>query len=317
MMASPVSTSISAASDILVTGGTGFLGRVLVNRLMSAGHTVRILSRTGIRSENPRLRPIRGDLTSTGDLREAMRGVAAVFHCAAERTKIDLMSAVNVTGTKLVFELAAEMRVGYFCHLSSVGVIGKVTRSVVDEDSPCNPMNRYEETKLAAENIVRLGIDSGHVVILRPTNIFGSETLRPLLENSWSARLRLFLRGSEFAHLVYVEDVVAAAVHRMLSPVKTGVETFIVSSDEDGLNTHADVQSSLARLVRGSPRSLGISAPLFIPYWMRRIKHGSTNWGDVIYLSRRLRTAGFEFPFGLQAGLNRAVTLIDDLRAAR
>jgi nucleoside-diphosphate-sugar epimerase len=299
-------------SAILVTGGTGFVGRSLVGKLVAGGQTVRILSRSGNSPEHPSISVCRGDLTSYKDLKAAIEGCKVVFHCAAEKADEDMMMAVNVTATRNLFELSSDMRIRYFCHLSSVGVIGKTRLRLVDESAACNPMNEYEATKLAAEEIVRRGLDEGRVVILRPTNIFGPETLRPMLRQSFLSQVRAFLKGNECAHLVYVEDVVAAAMCWMQTAPAKAVETFIVSSDEESGNAHRDIQTLLASRVQTAPHPAKLSAPLFAPYCARLLRHGKTNYGDVIYSSSKIRRAGFNFPYGLRAGINDALNALLD-----
>jgi nucleoside-diphosphate-sugar epimerase len=240
-------------------------------------------------------------------LKAALNGCKAVFHCAAEKTDEDVMTAVNVTATRNLFELSRDMRIRYFCHLSSVGVIGRTRLTEVDESTACSPMNEYEATKLAAEQIVRGGLGDGRVVILRPTNIFGPATLRRMLQRSFRSQVRAFLRGNERAHLVYIDDVVAAAVYWMQAAPANATEAFIVSSDEEPGNTHRDIQAFLASRVPTAPSPPKLSAPLFMPYCARLLRHGKTNYGDVIYSSGKLRRAGFAFPFGLQAGLDDAL----------
>jgi len=312
------STQVPAdTSRILVTGGTGFVGRSLVNELVAGGSSVRILSRGETTSEHPRISVCRGDLTSPRDLQAAMQGCVAVFHCAAEKTNEDVMTAVNVTATKRLLDLATDLRVRYFCHLSSVGVIGRTRLKLVDETAECNPTNRYEATKLAAEEIVREGLGEGRVVILRPTNVFGADTLRSMLQKSLRSRFRAFLKGNECAHLVYIKDVVAAAVCWMHAPADGSVETFIISSDEESGNAHRDIQALLASRIDTAPHPCGVSAPISVPYLARRFRHGKTNYGDVLYSSRKISRAGFSFPFGLKAGLNDALNALLESRIVR
>jgi hypothetical protein len=90
------------------------------------------------------------------------------------------------------------------------------------------------------------------------------------------------------------------------------VETYNVSSDEEFGGTYRQAQAFLASIVDGAPRPLAVAAPLFIPYCLRRIRHGITNYGDVIYSSRKLREAGFHFPFGLRAGLTQVAGALRD-----
>ena len=270
---------------------------------------MRIISRRDDYPVPPGVSIYRGDVTDANDLAAAMQGCDAVFHCAAETRDSVSMVAVNVTATRLLFDTACDLQVGFFCHLSSVGVIGKTQAKVVDESARCNPMNRYEQTKLAAEEIVSRGLPGGRVVILRPTNIFGPETLGPWLQNSIRSRARMLLTGRERSHLVYVEDVAAAAVHCLQPSGLRGVDTFIVSTDEEPGNTNREAQAALASMIETAPGPSRISAPLWIPYFGRLIRHGNSNRGDVVYSSSRLRQAGFHIPYGLRNGLADAVSL--------
>lgn len=292
---------------ILVTGGTGFVGRSLVNKLVAGGLSARVLSRSGNNSGHPRISVYRGDLTRLNDLKAVVQGCDVIFHCAAEKTDETIMAAVNVTATKQLLELARDRRIRYFCHLSSVGVIGRTRLRLVDESTACNPINQYEATKLAAEEIVGEGLGDGRVVILRPTNIFGAETLRPMLRRSFRSRIHAFLKGNESAHFVYIKDVVAAAMHWIQAPPEKPVETYIVSSDEESGNANRDIQALLSSRMHTAPHPPTMSAPLFLPYCARLLRHGRSNYGDVIYSSRKIHQAGFCFPFGLEAGLNDAI----------
>jgi nucleoside-diphosphate-sugar epimerase len=300
---------------ILVTGGTGFVGRSLVNTLVAEGLSARVLSRSGSNPGHPRISVYRGDLTNLDDLKAVVQGCKVIFHCAAEKTNEKKMAAVNVTATKQLLELARDRRIRYFCHLSSVGVIGRTRLKLVDESTACNPTNRYEATKLAAEEIVGDGLGDGRVVILRPTNIFGAETLRPMLRRSLRSRIRASLIGNESAHFVYIKDVVAAAMYWIQAPSERSVGTYIVSSDEESGNANRDIQALLSSRMHTAPDPPIISAPLFLPYCARLLRHGRSNYGDVVYSSRKIRQAGFCFPFGLKAGLNDAVDGLLESRA--
>lgn len=306
----------SDSLNIFTTGGTGFLGQSVVRRLVAIGRSVQIISRRGNPPAHPGVSVHRGDIRSLKDLRTAMRGCDAVFHCAAEKNDVATMRATNVAATRLLFDMACELQVRFFCHFSSVGVVGRTRSKIVDEDAPCNPMNLYEETKLAAEEIVSQGLPSGNVVILRPTNVFGAATLERWLQRSIRVRARLFLKGYENSHLVYVEDVAAAAVYWLQASSQKHVDTFIVSSDEERGNTHREVQRWLASKIHTAPRPFRISAPLFAPHCARLIRHGSSNFGDVVYSSRKLCQAGFRFPYGLRKGLDEAVSLLPRRTAA-
>jgi nucleoside-diphosphate-sugar epimerase len=300
---------VSADSpSILTTGGTGLVGRSIVRQLSAAGQSVRVITRGDGCPTLPGVSIWRGDATSVEDVTSAMRGCQAVFHCAAEKHDRVRMAAVNIAATKLLLDVACDLKVRLFCHLSSAAVIGRTGSRIVDEDAPCNPMSHYAETKLAAEEIVRRGLPGGRVVILRPTSIFGPESLAPWLRDSLGSRVRAFMNGRERAHMIYVEDVADAAVHWLWTSSGACVETFILSSDEEPGNTNHDVQVALASMLETATPPCRFSAPLWVPRFARVIRHGHGILGR-IYSSRRLHRTGYRFPFGLRNGLCDAVRL--------
>jgi nucleoside-diphosphate-sugar epimerase len=253
---------------------------------------------------------IRGDITRLEDLRAAIQDCTAVFHCAAEKADRRKMMATNVSATRLLLDLALDSRVDFFCHMSSVGVVGKTSERIVGESAPCNPMNLYEETKLEAEQAVGRGLAGARVVILRPTNIFGTHTLLPWLKSSLSSKARLWLQGRENAHLVYVQDVAAAAAFLWQAGIKKPAETFIVSSDEESGGTHREARTLFASTIGITMHPFAFAAPLFVPYCLRLMRNGVANYGDVIYSSGKLRAKGFHFPFGMRAGLIHAAGML-------
>ncbi len=295
------------AADVLVTGGSGLVGRWLVRSLLEAGRRVRVLSRVTRPAGQPGASSYVGDLTTGGGLTEAVRGCSAVFHCAAEKRAVDAMEAVNVRGTTTLFELADDAGVELFCHLSSVGVIGKTNQLVADEATPCSPMNAYETTKLAAERVVSRGLRRGRVVILRPTNVFDASTLGGLLDRSLPARIKWFLKGQESSHFVYVKDVAAAGAFFLDYRPAAPVETFIVSCDEEPRVAYREIQAIAATALASSPRPVRASAPAAVPYWIRRLRLGDTNLGNIVYSSRKLRAAGFNPPYGIEGGVRDAL----------
>ncbi|MGW8555499.1 SDR family oxidoreductase [Streptomyces tubercidicus] len=126
-------------ATILVTGGTGTLGRPLVHRLLDDGHDVRSLSRhphTG--RERPRPHSYAVDLRDGTGLPEALAGVDAIVHCASSPTGGDMEAAGRLV------QAAKAARVPHLVYISIVGV----------DRVPL----RYYRTKLAVERLIE---DSG------------------------------------------------------------------------------------------------------------------------------------------------------------
>ncbi len=151
-----------AALKAYVTGGTGFIGRRLVNRLLETGWYVRALALESDRTHLPsheNLEVIVGDVTKPESLRDTMQDMDAVFHAAALveswiRDPRDYVR-VNVEGTRHMIDEALRAAVPRFLFTSSMSGIGVTPGSVMREDSPPGrTFGPYEESKAAAERLV-------------------------------------------------------------------------------------------------------------------------------------------------------------------
>ncbi len=120
-------------NEVLVTGGTGSLGRRVVDRLRAAGRDVRVLSRGG------RPDTIKGDLSTGAGLEEAVRGVDAIVHCASNPLR--KMRQTDVGGTEHLLQAAARANVAHVVYISIVGV-------------DRNPYYPYYRVKLDAERLI-------------------------------------------------------------------------------------------------------------------------------------------------------------------
>src|SRR5262245_45750287 len=131
---------MASPSVVLVTGGAGFIGSHLVERLLAEGHRVRVLDNfsTGSRDNlsfargNRRLEVIRGDLRNRETVERAVRGAATVFHQAAMRSVPRSVAdplgcnAANVTGTLHILHTAArQKRKPRIVYASSSSVYGE------------------------------------------------------------------------------------------------------------------------------------------------------------------------------------------------
>ncbi len=174
-------------SNVLVTGGAGFIGSHLARRLAGEGHEVRVLDNfaTG-RRENlapiaGRVRLIEADIRDAAAVREAARGVETVFHQAAlgsvPRSLDDPATthAVNVTGTLNVLIAAREAKARRVVYASSSSVYGPSSEFPQREDQPVRPLSPYAVSKLAGEcYTVAFAKSYGmETVALRYFNVFG------------------------------------------------------------------------------------------------------------------------------------------------
>lgn len=107
-------------SRVLVTGGTGMLGRRLVGRLTAAGRQVRVMSRHVVASPSPSVETVVADLMTGEHLDSALDGVTTVIHAASQ--PVGRTEQVDVDGTRLLLECARAARVSHFIYVSIVGI---------------------------------------------------------------------------------------------------------------------------------------------------------------------------------------------------
>ncbi|NLW91118.1 MAG: NAD-dependent epimerase/dehydratase family protein [Syntrophomonadaceae bacterium] len=202
---------------IFLTGATGFVGRHILASLLENDADVIALTRKNqsdvlekINNSYPnRLKVVYGDLTNKIDMPEE---VTTIYHCAGVILNEEQMQAVNVEGTRRMVE-AALVRGCRLIHLSSAGVVGKTKDHLIDENTACNPYNKYEQSKYEAEKIVLDGIKRGlKAQILRPTTIIG--TGRAENQDSILQMFRTIKRGwyrnigNGLHNLIHVNEVV-------------------------------------------------------------------------------------------------------------
>lgn len=123
--------------NVLVTGGTGALGRQVVMQLREAGHRARILTR----HPAGHVDAVEGDLATGHGLLKAVRGMDAIIHAGSATRELFKGRATDVLGTRRLLALAREARIGHFVYVSIVGMEGVAYP--------------YYRTKLATEAVVR------------------------------------------------------------------------------------------------------------------------------------------------------------------
>ena len=163
---------------VAITGGTGFIGKKLVARLVERGDTVRLLTRQPeVSVQSSRVKILACDLVSAGvnELSAMLDGVDVLYHCAGQLTNTQAMGALHVDATRKLVA-AASGRVGHWVQLSSVGVYGQVRDGFITEEAALNPAGQYEITKTESDRIVIDGANRGgySFSILRPSNVFGA-----------------------------------------------------------------------------------------------------------------------------------------------
>lgn len=201
-----------------VTGGTGFVGSHLVERLMAGPHAVTCLVRSRAKAERLFEARVPGLVVGTLDddraLRGALEGAEVVFHVAgltAARSRAEFFE-VNEGGTRRLLSLVPPS-VRRIVHVSSLAAAGPSPRGRQHQgDEPEHPVTHYGASKLAGERAVR----DGRVpwTIVRPPSVYGPRDTEFLRVFRLTKRgvAPVFGDGSQELSLVYVEDLVRALI---------------------------------------------------------------------------------------------------------
>jgi dihydroflavonol-4-reductase len=245
-------------TEVLVTGGSGFVGGALVARLLAEGRTVRALARSeraAAALNRAGADTVRGDLGDAGSLARAMRGCDLIFHaggvnamCLRDPTE---MMRTNVEGSANVVRAAAEAGVARVVHTSSAAAIGEASGAVGREDSPHRGsfLSRYEESKYRSEReVLALGRELGvEVVSVNPSSVQGPG------RTGGSARLLLDLMNGRlpivdtFLSIVDVDDCTEG--HLLAAERGRAGERYLLS----GVTLHTRHAVGLLRAETGRP----------------------------------------------------------------
>jgi dTDP-glucose 4,6-dehydratase len=261
---------------ILVTGGAGFIGSNFVRHVLAAhaGDSVVNLDKLTYAGNlenlrdvepDPRYRFVRGDICDARVVREAMAGVDAVVHMAAEthvdksNLGADAFLRTNVLGTFTLLEAARALQIERFVAVSTDEVYGSIAAGAARESDPLNPSNPYAAAKAAADLLARAYWQTHRlpVVITRSSNNFGPyqypEKVIPLfVTNALEDRpLPLYGDGGNVRDWLYVEDN-CAAIDLVLRRGRTG-EIYNIGGGNEVDN--ATLARDILRLL-GKPESL-------------------------------------------------------------
>jgi dihydroflavonol-4-reductase len=237
-------------SPVLVTGATGFMGRVLVARLLAEGRAVRVLERRPSDAfDGLSVERVTGDVTQPETLPAACAGADAVFNLAGvlsyDAKDEARLQAVNVDGLENVLAAARQAGSGRVVQVSSVAAVGYTedTARPQHEDSPFPEgawRNRYARVKRLGEEVVLRAVAEGQdVVMVCPGFLLGAGDVNRIntfvVEEYLRGRLRTTVAGGVSS--VDVRDVAEG----LLAAERQGVSgrRYILTS-EDGNLSHRE-----------------------------------------------------------------------------
>jgi UDP-glucose 4-epimerase len=241
-------------TKVLVTGGAGFIGSHLVDRLVDEGYDVRVidnlysgkLENIERHIKNSKVDFVKGDIRDTSLVKKSLVDVDAVFHLAAiisvpfSVSNPELTFDVNVAGTLNLLNACSEKNVSKFIFVSSCAVFGDTKILPVNENASTNPISPYAESKLSAEHECLSFQQRGLLqsVVLRFFNVYGprqgmndySGVITRFINRAKQKQfLTIYGDGSQTRDFVNVQDIVQALLACMKNSSANG-EVFNIGS---------------------------------------------------------------------------------------
>ncbi len=300
--------------NIIVTGGSGFLGRHLCRALAADGHTVTVLDL----HENPEFTTHILDVRDAAKNSNLFEGVDVVYHLAAKIeagesvTHPNLYFDHNVMGTLSVLEAMKQAGVSFFLFSSSAAIYGEPQRVPIHEDDRTLPVNPYGVTKLAMEGLVNSYVATSGItgVGLRYFNLYGPEEHHEPESHAIPRFIQQIYSGTEVtvwgdgAHkrdFVYIHDIVTAHV-LALKYAQTHQGTYHY------YNLSAEQPCSVRDVIEKVAIALGKPA---------HVRHFPNRPGDPLLLyadaSKARTELGWEASVSLDAGIQETVKYFTDL----
>ncbi|MHA1596607.1 MAG: SDR family NAD(P)-dependent oxidoreductase [Candidatus Asgardarchaeia archaeon] len=253
-MTDPLDEKFWYGKRVLVTGGCGFIGSHIVDKLIGMGSEVTVFDNLSSSTteyiskyfEHDRFRFFKGDLRNVEDLKGAMEGIDMVIHLAADP---DVRGSVikpienfkiNVDGTMNVLETMRLKDVDRIVFASSGGTLyGEASKFPIDEGEPPRPISPYGASKAAAEMYLSAYAScyGMSAVSLRYANIFGPRSSHGVMYDFFmklkkdKRTLEILGNGKQKKSYLYVSDCVSASL--MVSErMAKGYDAFNIGSEE-------------------------------------------------------------------------------------
>lgn len=273
---------------VLVTGGAGYVGAVLVPKLLLAGYEVTNLDLylygevLAGAPRRERLVEVRGDIRDRDAVRRAMAGQDAVIHLAcisndpSYELDPDLGRSINHDGTLLLLEEARRARVGRFVYASSSSVYGVREEERVTEDLEPQPLTDYSKFKAICEGkCLAEASDDFVVTVLRPATVCGYSPRQRLdvivnILTNQAVHLRRIkvLGGEQYRPNLHIEDMTDLYVRLLAEPPErvqrkvwnAGYENVTVSKLAESIRDVVGEDVALDRVPTNDPRSYRIDS---------------------------------------------------------
>lgn len=254
-------------SPVLVTGGSGFVGSHLAEKLAQNRVQVNLLVRKTSKipfNIGPRIKVFYGDVTDRDSVKAAAQGVKAIYHLAGilRGSSLQKLNEVNAEGTRNVCETALGVKtLKRLVYVSSLSAAGPSRDGrPLKENLPCQPVSLYGLTKLKGEEIAITYSRKVPLTILRPGAVYGPR------ETDILAYFKMVRDGWVFlpslrqeVSFVYVADLVDAILLAGQSPKAVG-QTYYVS--DGAAYSWQDLTQKIGRSLNRNFRTISVPMPV-------------------------------------------------------
>jgi choline dehydrogenase-like flavoprotein/nucleoside-diphosphate-sugar epimerase len=327
---SAAATATENRKKVLVTGGTGFIGKRVLSELLARDYDVHVVTSR----DQPRLERITWhvmDWTTDLNFEPIVEGCEAVLHLAAELSNREKMERVNVEATEALARTVEKLGTPFMAYASSVTVYGSPQEPTIDERTPlletdsdylAEPyMRAYARTKLAGERRIEDVANRSAFVIFRPAVVCDDAALVHM--RNWSVPFRVRAAGRRTNH-IYATDVAAAFVwamerHRSNGKSARHVEVYNLSDEDPSCATYDALYRKAFRTTK-DPRFL---CPVHLPRSFDLLKDAVRYRASVVrpryplgmlrFSTAKLDAAGFRRPVGIARFYDEALRRLDGL----
>lgn len=222
--------AIASGAVALITGGSGYFGCLLRERLRESGARVRVFDLVDVDDRPRDVEFVQGDIRDAAAVRRACEGADAIYHNVAQvpvAKDRELFWSVNHGGSENLLRAAAESGARKVVHTSSSAVFGVPRSNPVTEETEPTPGEAYGEAKLAAEHLVQRyvkerGLD---VTVIRPRTILGHGRLGIFqILFDWVEEGRgipVLGRGDNVYQFIHADDLADACIRAAARPGAT------------------------------------------------------------------------------------------------
>lgn len=241
----------------LITGGSGYFGCLLRDRLRRNGTEVRVFDLVDVDDRPREVEFVRGDIRDRSAIEAACAGIDAIYHNVAQvpvAKDKDLFWSVNYGGTENLLRAAVKSGARKIVHTSSSAIFGVPKSNPVNESTPPSPGEAYGKAKLAAEELVATyvrehGLD---VTVIRPRTIVGHGRLGIFqILYDWieeGRNIPVLGKGDNVYQFIHADDLADACIRAAARPGATvyniGTSRFGTMRETlEGLCAHAGTGS--------------------------------------------------------------------------